>query len=211
MAFPVAYRELVERHAKRQGLDPFLLLAIMRHESGFNPRAVSSARAAGLIQVILPTAKMTARMMGERAPRRLEQMFEPERNIRIGARYLRHVLEQVDGNAAMAAAGYNAGAGAARVWRDRWGHLDTDEVVEELPYREAHGYTKQVMETWGAYRYLYAPKDAPEARRIPLPTRVKPAQQAEIGPILAPSASLTPPGASPTFGPIRPRGLGATP
>ena len=210
LAFPVAYRELVERYANKRGLDPFLILAIMRHESGFSHRAVSSAKAAGLIQVILSTARMTARWMGERPPRRIEEMFEPDRNIRIGTRYFQHVLESVDGNAALAAAGYNAGAGAIRVWRDRWGHLDTDEFVEELPYREAHGYTKQVMQAWGTYRYLYAPRGADEARHLALPIRAKPAQQAEIGPVAAPSHSLTPPGAGPTFGPARPTGPGAT-
>jgi soluble lytic murein transglycosylase len=210
LAFPVAYRELVERYAALRGIDPFLILAIMRHESGFNARAVSGANAAGLIQVILPTAKMTARWMGERPPRRIAEMFEPDRNIRIGTRYLQHVLGTVDGNAALAVAGYNAGAGAIRVWRDRWGHLDTDEFVEELPYREAHGYTKQVMQSWGAYRYLYAPRGADEARRIVLPIRAKPAQQAEIGPVAGPSHSLTPQGAGPTFGRAWPTSLHAT-
>lgn len=200
LAFPVAYADLVKRYAALRGIDPFLILAIMRHESGFDRRARSGANAAGLIQVILSTARMTARWMGERPPRRIDEMFEPDRNVRIGTRYLQHVLESVDGNAALAVAGYNAGAGAIRVWRDRWGHLDTDEFVEELPYREAHGYTKQVMQAWGTYRYLYGPRGADEARHLALPIRAKPTEQAEIGPIAAPSHSLTPPGGGPTFG-----------
>ncbi len=181
----------------------------MRHESGFNPRAVSGASAAGLIQVILPTARMTARMIGERPPRRLAEMYDPDRNIRIGTAYLKHVLDQVDGNAALAVAGYNAGAGAIRVWRARWGQLDTDEFVEELPYQEALGYTKQVMQAWGAYRYLYGPRGHEDARRIALPIRTKPAVEAEIGPVATPVRSLTPPWGSPTFAPARRTGLGA--
>ena len=54
------------------------------------------------------------------------------------------------------------------------GHLDTDEFEEELPYRETHGYAKQVLQAWGTYCYLYGPPGDPEYRRLPLPRRARP-------------------------------------
>ena len=157
-------------------------MALIRHESGFNPKAVSSARAAGLLQLMPGTARFAARqLLGERRKRlKLRHLFQPDRNLRIGARYFRYILDRVDGNVALAIAGYNAGPGAIRTWRNRWGHLDTDEFVEELPYREARGYTKQVLQAWGAYRYLYAAPGDADAGRVPVPERVRPVQDVAL-------------------------------
>jgi len=179
LAFPVAHEEVVRRHAQAWDLDPFLVLGVIRHESGFNPRAVSSAKAGGLMQLILPTARIVAgNLLGRRRPRRVEDLFEPENNVALGTRFFRYLLERSDDNAALAAAGYNAGAGAMRTWRNRWGRLDTDEFVEELPYREAHGYTKQVLQAWGTYRYLYGPVGDADYRRLPLPRKAMPGLRA---------------------------------
>ena len=175
LAFPVVYAEPVRRWGEARELDPFLVLGVMRHESGFNPRAVSRSKAAGLMQLILPTARIVAgNLLDQRRPRRVEELFVPELNLQLGTRFLRYLLDRVDGNVALAVAGYNAGAGAIRTWRNRWGRLDTDEFVEELPYRETHGYTKQVLQAWGTYRYLYGPPGDPAYRRLPLPRKARP-------------------------------------
>ena len=179
LAFPVAYEGLVRRHAQAWDLDPFLVLGVIRHESGFNPRAVSPAKAAGLMQLILPTARFVAgRLLKRRRPRQARELFEPGHNLALGTRFLRYLLDRSDDNGALTMAGYNAGAGAMRTWRNRWGHLDTDELVEELPYREARGYTKQVLQAWGTYRYLYGPPGDPDYRRLPLPRKAGPGDAA---------------------------------
>ena len=182
LAFPVAFTPHVRRYAEENDLDPFLVLAIMRHESGFNPKAVSRSDAGGLMQLILPTARLVAKnLLGEAKPKRLWQLFDPERNIRLGTRFFRHVLDKVGDNAALAAAGYNAGSGAIRTWRNRWGHLDTDELVEEIPYKQARGYTKQVVQAWGTYRYLYGPVGDERFRGVPLPRKVRPTADVALG------------------------------
>ena len=74
----------------------------------------------------------------------------------------------------LAVAAYNAGPGRVGRWLSQLGHLATDELVEELPFSEARGYTKQVLQAWGVYRYLYGEPGDEAARGLPLPRRVRP-------------------------------------
>ena len=174
LAFPVAFLDEVRLNAAESGLDPALLLAIVRHESGFRPEAESRSGALGLAQLMPRTASDTARrLLGEPPPARAELLL-PDTNLRLAARYLATLLARSEGNAAVAVAAYNAGPGRVARWLDRWGDLDTDELVEALPWREAHGYTKQVLQAWGVYRYLYGEPGDEAARGLPLPRRVRP-------------------------------------
>lgn len=99
---PQEYVRLAQEHARRNGLDHVLVIAIMRRESAFDPRAVSPKGAMGLMQ-LMPG---TARRFGVRDP------FDPVQNVRGACAYLAWLLDRFDGDLALALAAYNAGEAA---------------------------------------------------------------------------------------------------
>ena len=149
--YPQAYGSTITRHARQKGLDPHLILALIRQESLFNPEAVSPAQAYGLMQLLPKTA---ARMTNA-ASVSLQSLTDPEFNISTGTAYLRQLVQQFDGNTAMAVAAYNAGENAVEKWRARYAGLELDEFVESISYRETRNYVKLVMRNYRMYRRLY--------------------------------------------------------
>lgn len=125
----VPFGELIYQSAQRHGVHPELVAAVVRAESAFRPSVVSHAGAQGLMQLMPATA--------ERFGLRGGQVFEPERNIDAGTRYLAWLLERFDGDLALALAGYNAGEGT----------VDRYEGVP--PYRETRGYIQKIFRTLG--------------------------------------------------------------
>ena len=97
---------IVRTAAARNGLDPCLILSVMRAESGFNRSAVSVKGASGLMQLMPETAARFG----------VRNIFDPEENIMAGARYLRFLLDRFKGDVRLALAGYNAGEGAVELY-----------------------------------------------------------------------------------------------
>lgn len=93
---------LISKYSRYYRVDPSLVRAVMRHESGFNTQAVSPKGAQGLMQLMPGTAAS----MGVKDP------FDPEQNIAGGVGYLRHCLDRFQHNIPLAVAAYNAGPGA---------------------------------------------------------------------------------------------------
>jgi soluble lytic murein transglycosylase-like protein len=118
-----SYDGLIEEHASRNGLRRDLVRAVIQVESAFNPRAVSSKGAIGLMQ-LMPA---TARQFG------VTNAFDPSENVRGGTAYLRQLLDRYDGDERLALAAYNAGPGAV----DRHG-----QTVP--PFRETRDYVSRV-------------------------------------------------------------------
>jgi soluble lytic murein transglycosylase len=169
MAFPAPYRELVTLAETNTGVPAAFVWGIMREESGFNPGVESSANAVGLMQLILPTAKRMAALTPEdEGTVTLATLTDPRVSVRLGARYLQHVLDQVGGRAALPVlpAGYNAGEGALKRWLKARGDMPLDLFVEHMTFEEARWYTKRVVSSYATYRFLYFGGDAD---RDPLP------------------------------------------
>jgi soluble lytic murein transglycosylase len=160
-AFPRPFEEIVRTSAKQHAIDPLIIWAIMRQESGFRSQARSHAKAHGLMQVLLPTARHVAKRLLNERPPSLAKVYTPAANVHYGAAYLRHLLDRYKGNPALAFAGYNAGPGAVDKWLKRFGPIDCDEFVEEIPYAEAQGYARKVIRSYAAYTYLYGVGDDP--------------------------------------------------
>jgi soluble lytic murein transglycosylase len=151
--YPQAYWSTINTHAQQKGLDPYLVLALIRQESLFDPEAVSPAQAYGLMQLLSKTAARVT----QTASVPLQTLTDPEFNIKTGASYLRQLFEQFDGNAAMAVAAYNAGENAVEKWRARYTGLELDEFVESISYRETRNYVKLVLRNYRMYQRLYKP------------------------------------------------------
>ncbi len=152
--YPAGWGDIAREQARARGVDPLLLLALVRQESGFDARAQSSANALGLTQVIPPTARDIARQLGRSATFQVSDLFKPGVSLEFGAVYLAHQLEHYGGRVLPALAGYNAGNGNADSWLAAWGN-DPDVFVEQIPFAETQHYVKVVYENYRHYLELY--------------------------------------------------------
>jgi len=155
LAYPKAHEELVTAAAGESGVDPALLWAVMREESGFNATIESWANAVGLMQLILPTARAMGQVLGLEVTK--ESLKDPGVNIRLGAAYLAHLQTLFNENDALVIAGYNAGSGAVSKWLKASGDAPLDLFVERIPYSQTRGYTKRVLASYAVYQFLYSP------------------------------------------------------
>jgi soluble lytic murein transglycosylase len=141
--FPMPFRAEVLAKAREIGLDPAFMYGLIRQESRFILDARSGVGASGLMQVMPATAKWTARKIGM-TDFRPEMITERDTNLRIGASYLRFVLDDFGGSQAMAAAAYNAGPNRPRRWREG-PVLETAAWAENIPFTETRDYVKKVL------------------------------------------------------------------
>jgi peptidoglycan DL-endopeptidase CwlO len=129
----IPYQDLIEQTARKYGLDPALLAAVAKTESGFNPRAQSGAGAKGLMQLM----DATAARLG------VTDSFDPAQSIEGGARFLGGLLKQFNGDVRLALAAYNAGPGAVK----KYGGIP--------PYQETQRYVPKVLAEVEAYRRIW--------------------------------------------------------
>jgi soluble lytic murein transglycosylase len=143
--YPLRYEQIVRGHARNYSLDPALLAAVIYQESKFKADARSGSGAIGLMQLLPATAKGIALHTGGTAFR-VDDLYDPELNVRYGAWYLRHLLRKYrDERIALAA--YNAGQDNVDRWRRDGGGIRFSETrayvdrIEDLKkiYRQAYG------------------------------------------------------------------------
>ena len=137
------YREALGDNARARQLEEAWVLGLVRQESRFIAAIKSSAGAAGLMQLMPATAKWVAHRMGMR-DYSWARVTDTGVNAALGTYYLRHVLDDLDGNPVLAAAAYNAGPGRARKWRDAR-PLEGAIYAETIPFNETRDYVKKVM------------------------------------------------------------------
>ncbi len=162
LRYPLAHWDAVRRYAAENEVDPYLVLSLMRQESMFKPRAVSSANAYGLMQLLHETARTEALKIGLPEPE-ARQLFDPGLNIRLGVHHLKGLLEDYAHSQAKALAAYNAGKEAVERWTRDLGSDNDMEFIERISYRETRQYVKAVLRNYHAYRTLYgeAPLEEP--------------------------------------------------
>jgi len=152
--YPLAYWEIIKKEAAERGLDPYLILALIRQESLFDPDAISPASALGLMQLLPSTAGREAANMGLLYPGP-EKLFEPDLNLRLGIHHLQRLIKIYPNSLAKALAAYNAGRRPVNRWKKRFASLDEEEFIERIPYRETRGYVKLVLRNYWTYKELY--------------------------------------------------------
>jgi len=150
LLFPRDYWGLVQRQARANGLDPYIVMGLIRQESAFNPRAVSTANARGLMQ-ILPSTVSGTRRGRTRAAQRL---FDPAYNIQFGCRHFRALLKIFNGNPEQVLAAYNAGDTRVRNWISQPEFRDEVEFLETIPIPATRGYVEAVLRDAAIYRQL---------------------------------------------------------
>jgi soluble lytic murein transglycosylase-like protein len=144
-------------------VDQALVWAISRQESGFNPRAKSRARAAGLMQIMPSTASYVTKNRGYRGRDR-HLLLNPLLNLEIGQAYIRTLLREpvIDGSVVRLLAAYNGGPGNLRKWLRKIDHQDDPFLlIESIPARETRHYIKSVITNLSLYR-MQLGEPAPE-------------------------------------------------
>lgn len=162
---PRNHRALVEGEARKNGIDPCLVYAVMREESHFNPKVVSKAGAIGLMQLMPETARRLALETGERHFQ-ADWLRQPARNIELGSRYLARLLKEFSDApdpVPWVLVAYNAGPRRSRRWLNRWkANGRKGSIVQAVRLRETRGYVEKVGDSLAEYHRLYrdAPSDA---------------------------------------------------
>jgi soluble lytic murein transglycosylase len=149
---PRAHAGLVERAARRHGLDPNLLFAVMRVESVYQRRIISYAGAIGLMQIMPRTGNLIASWRG-RTAFTTDDLLDPETNIEFAAWYLASLLERFDGRLPLAIASYNGGPHNVRRWlHNHSPDMPLDAFLERIPFSQTHRYVRRVLTHYAAYR-----------------------------------------------------------
>lgn len=211
-AHPLKFEEPIRAAAAEQELPDSLLFGLIRTESGFRQDAVSAMDAYGLAQLILPTAKTVGARLKVGRITKARLLYDPAVNARLGAAYLRELLDRYEGSEVLALAAYNAGPNAVDAWAKRRvrklegvdgpgvGVLPgPDELAEEIPVAETRAFVKVVLARARGYARLYpratpveAPPPEPELSAFVEPDHLPAPPRPEAAP---------PPGAR-TLGPL---------
>jgi soluble lytic murein transglycosylase len=153
--FPQPYWDTIKAESAKNNLDPYLVASLIRQESEFNPSVISYANAWGLMQLLPSVGKAMAREEGITHFETF-QLLDPEMNIRLGTRYLRHMLDRFGGVQEYALAAYNAGDERVVDWEAAGPYHGMDEFVESIPFTQTREYVQAIMRNIETYRQIDA-------------------------------------------------------
>lgn len=154
--YPLAYWDIIVQESRARNLDPYQVAGLIRQETIFTTKARSSAAAYGLMQVLVPTGRLTARKYGVNRDITAESLFEPRLNIQLGTAYLRDQIDKF-GRIEYVAAAYNAGPMRAAQWKTSL-PSEIDDWAEAVPFKETRGYVQGVVRNRLQYLRLYDDK-----------------------------------------------------
>lgn len=148
LTLPLRHEDIIRQQAGEKGVDAALIAAVIYSESKFDD-ATSPAGARGLMQITPEAANEIERLSGGTSFR-VDDLSDPEINIRYGTFFLRELLDRFDGDVAAALAAYNAGPSNAEEWGG------SELTVSEIPFPETRAYVEEVLEKRDSYRGEYA-------------------------------------------------------
>ena len=155
--FPRPYWATMKANADANGLDPYLVAALIRQESEFNAGAVSRANAVGLMQLLPSTGRGLARRDHVKHFN-ANELLDPTVNLRLGTIDLRQAINKYDGQVEYALASYNAGDTPVRQWISSNDYKDVPEWVESIPYSETRDYVQSILRNREMYKAIYGGK-----------------------------------------------------
>lgn len=178
--FPTPYRTDILAWSQQHGLDPAWVFGLIRQESRFAPQARSGAGASGLMQVMPGTARLVARKLGIATP----ALNGIDGNLQLGTSYLASLQAEFD-SALLSSAGYNAGPGRPRRWREG-PVLEGAIWAENVPFAETRDYVKRVLANSVNYALLITPGQTQSLyARLgtvrPAPVEIAPVPDATVG------------------------------
>lgn len=159
--YPLAHWHIVRDVSDKYGIDPFIILSIMREESRFDTQARSQAGALGLMQLMPQTAYAIDKKVNLNIKSQ-DHIFDIKANINLGSYYITSLLKEF-GSLPPAIAAYNAGEDIVRKWQKAGNYKSLDEFIEDIPYEETKNYTKRVITTYFEYHKYTGKKGAPQS------------------------------------------------
>lgn len=195
LAFPDIHRTDVEKSEKEFVVNRNLIWSIMRQESSYMPRAMSPSNAFGLMQMLNPTARETAKLLKIKEVNLPQDLYDPKTSIRFGAHFISRMIKKYKNVVPFAIASYNVGPGNLDRWLSHrtdlegWekygGNPDDDMWMDELPWAETSFYVKAVLRNYFLYKIIHENYDkmmfpfwtapATAAATPAVPAEVKPA------------------------------------
>jgi len=159
--YPLPFRQEIYYYSRQHQLDPHLVAAVIKVESGFQPEATSSEEARGLMQLMPYTGEWVAQMNGF-DDFEVDMLYEPSYNLHLGTWYLAYLLDNFDYNLAQALAAYNGGQGQVRRWieQDIWDGNGGN--LEDIPFRETREYVRKVKRAYFRYEQIYGSENGKE-------------------------------------------------
>jgi soluble lytic murein transglycosylase len=151
--YPYPYQSPIERYAKTYGVDPLLIVSIMKAESKFDPQASSEVGAVGLMQLMPDSGLWIAGEIGEPIDRDL--LKNPEVSIKLGSWYIASLIDENDGNLVLALAAYNAGRGNVYTWVKEKKWPSNFNNCDSIPFKETRAFVKKVLGNYDNYKKLY--------------------------------------------------------
>jgi soluble lytic murein transglycosylase len=146
LSYPLRYEETIRAAAAERGVEPALVTAVIRTESGFDPEVESPEEAYGLMQIQPVTARFIAERGGITGDYR-----DPKTNIRMGTWYLGYLQGRYDAHERLVLAAYNSGEGQVDAWISEGGF----DIERDIPFPETRDYVEDVLEARAAYAELY--------------------------------------------------------
>jgi len=152
--YPFPYRELVVSEAGKYGIDPLLIVSIIRVESSFNRTARSEKGAMGLMQIMPETGFWVAEQIGLENFSD-EAFYDPLVNISLGTWYLNDLLRQFNADLYPVLAAYNGGRGHVKRWLEDGVWDGTGDSLEAIPFPETRSFIRKVERTYKRYQQIY--------------------------------------------------------
>lgn len=152
--YPIKYTEYVEQYAQEYKVDPYFVYAVIRTESGFNPKAVSVAQARGLMQITEETFEWLAPQCAPEENFTFDDLFLPEVNIRFGVYYLSRCLERY-GDISTAAASYHSGWGTVDGLLADPQYSEDGKSLLEFPHQQMNHYVAKIGQSYEKYLAIY--------------------------------------------------------
>lgn len=156
LLYPRKYSQQVEQWAAEYGLDPLLVYAFIRTESGFDPAATSSVEARGLMQMTEETFLWLRSKIAADEDLTFADLYDPDTSIRFGCYYLHLCLERYNGDVATAAAAYHSGWGTVDNLLRMEEHSADGQTLQGFPYSQMNHYVNKITSCYGAYQRIYA-------------------------------------------------------
>lgn len=156
--YPLQYQESVRTWAEAYGLDPLLLDAFIRTESGFDPQAVSEAGARGLTQITEETFSWIKSKTAADEALTFEDLYDPDVSIRFGGYYIKCCLDRYGGDLPTAAAAYHSGWGTVDRLLDNAAYSQDGKKLDVFPYQQMKNYVAKISGAYARYQLLYGPE-----------------------------------------------------
>ena len=151
--YPKKYEQYVDKYSQECDVANLLIYSIIKVESNFNEKANSHAEAIGLMQLMENTAVETYGHI-EAQTVNVEELYQPEINIKIGTYYFSTLLTQYN-SVGLALAAYNAGMGRVDKWIKEGTIKQDGSDLENIPFKETNLYVRKVLNVYEKYKNLY--------------------------------------------------------